>query len=78
MKTFRGAWKSGNAHKTTRPTPEEARKRAHLVELRKQAQNIENKIRRLFEACTHPIYYDAPGDPYDVRVCYVCGKSELI
>lgn len=32
----------------------------------------------IIEGCKHPVCFDEPGVPYDVRVCLCCGHVSLL
>ena len=37
------------------------------------ARQAGKEIDRLMEACTHHVFTDVAGFPYDSRTCYLCG-----
>lgn len=39
---------------------------------------LQKELTALLEVCTHPVQYDLPGMPYDVRHCVTCMHTSLV
>ena len=38
-------------------------------------ERAEKKLQALQDKCTHRVFIDAPGEPYDIRHCCICGAG---
>jgi len=75
---YRGAWKAGNGHQATKPSYEEYKKRCDRLDLEEKVKEAQKKLDSILNTCQHNIYSDSPGDPFNTRTCYICGRTELI
>lgn len=54
----------------------------HVIssEVRPATQSEIDECKRLYESglCPHTIIRDEPGWLYDLRICAICGKTDLI
>jgi hypothetical protein len=46
-----------------------------LRSLREQRERVEVLIREMENKCTHKVFRDVAGHPYDARYCSACGAS---
>ncbi|HET8687142.1 MAG TPA: hypothetical protein VFM18_10850 [Methanosarcina sp.] len=50
----------------------------HRVKLEETIRKAEEELKYLVSNCKHPVCYDTPGIPYDVRHCTICGHQSLL
>jgi hypothetical protein len=49
--------------------------RGELSVVKKQIDLLKEKQKELEKSCNHRVIYDKEGFPYDIRICFGCGKG---
>lgn len=71
MKLFTEPIKGSNNYEPASLTEEETKLAKDIAE----CQAMAFRLQRLLKSCTHRVWYDQAGHPYDVRICFICDKT---